>query len=731
MISEKSTQRAVGNTSIAGDREFCDVFRVADEIKKHWQAGEEPDVAASLERYPELRNHRTVVLDLAYQEYQRRLRAGEKIDAEAFSRRFPSFQKSLRLFIAVHSFLADSDVETQESLWPLPGEPYLQFNLIAEIGRGAFGRVFLATEPALGNRQVVVKVAPHGGEEADILGKLRHSNIVPVYSLREDENNLTAFCMPFLGYATLSDVLDRVFADSEGKASRPERASIILEAVAAANAKADLGHFPAPDDFFHRASYVDGVVFLAAQLADALAYAHGRGICHRDLKPSNVLMTPDGRPLLLDFNLSVDQEFSTAKIGGTVPFMAPEELAAIADQSQSSVRHRYDPRSDVFSLGVVIYELLTGKLPFGPIPEGHSLQETAKELYHLRKEGIHPLRNYNNQVDNRLAHIVEQCLAFEPDQRPETAQKLADALHKECSWGRRLRRWAGNHPKLVGSMLAASMIVTVAVGLFFVVRPPYGVRQYRLGLACNEQKNFIEAIGHFNNALLVDPNSADALFARGLAFLRQEKYQAAAQDFNMSNRSETNPFSKACEGFCLNQTKTHRSAIIAYQAALETGYTHPALLFNNIGYSYLILRRYEDAEKYLKLAVQADDRLQTPHYNLMQVFIQHESLGKPISAEAFVQANKAVEIGPPSAALFRDVALLYAVAAKRDSKFIELTLQYIKKSVDLGCSPKEFLASPSFSHLNNATGFQEALTPPSSVPSPSITAQVLNPLDVP
>ena len=72
------------------------------------------------------------------------------------------------------------------------------------------------------------------------------------------------------------------------------------------------------------------MIHLAAQLADALAHSHGRGIYHRDLKPSNVLMTPEGRPLLLDFNLSVDSRLPAWKVGGTLPYMAPEELANLA-----------------------------------------------------------------------------------------------------------------------------------------------------------------------------------------------------------------------------------------------------------------------------------------------------------------------------------------------------------------------------------------------------------------
>src|SRR5262249_20105309 len=102
-------------------------------------------------------------------------------------------------------------------------------------------------------------------------------------------------------------------------------------------------------------SYVQAVLWLGARLADGLAHAHERGILHRDLKPANVLLTEDGQPLLLDFNLSEDTKLSAgapaAFIGGTLPYMAPEHLTAFLDRT-----HGVDARSDLYSLGVILYE---------------------------------------------------------------------------------------------------------------------------------------------------------------------------------------------------------------------------------------------------------------------------------------------------------------------------------------------------------------------------------------
>ena len=104
---------------------------------------------------------------------------------------------------------------------------------------------------------------------------------------------------------------------------------------------------------------------MASRLADGLAHAHERGILHRDLKPANILMTDEGQPMLLDFNLSEDSEVrpgAAAAVGGTLPYMAPEHLEALRGGASP------DARSDLYSLGVILYELLTVRRPF-PVPE--------------------------------------------------------------------------------------------------------------------------------------------------------------------------------------------------------------------------------------------------------------------------------------------------------------------------------------------------------------------------
>ena len=313
---------------LASSRDFWRPTELSTRVKRRWQQGEPPDVTGVLASHPELRHYRSVVLDLAYTEYRLRLQAGEPIDAETFAQRFPSLQRSLYLLIEVHGLLSqDPELQDlQESMsWPEAGSRFLQFDLVAEIGRGAFGRVFLATEPAIGGRQIVVKIAPHGGGEAEILGKLRHPNIVPIYSLQEDEANRIGGVLHAVPGA--SDTLRRVgpvVSSTDVPRFRHERSWMRLRPP---TATLTLRNRPPPASILRKGSYVDGVIHLACPTGRCPgAFPRTRHLP----SGSEALQRADdseGRPLLLDFNLSIDAGLPAWKVGGTLPYMPPEELA--------------------------------------------------------------------------------------------------------------------------------------------------------------------------------------------------------------------------------------------------------------------------------------------------------------------------------------------------------------------------------------------------------------------
>ncbi|MCE5268292.1 MAG: serine/threonine-protein kinase [Planctomycetaceae bacterium] len=729
MNVEASTSRNAFATSVASPHRLADASRTADAIKRRWRQGETPDLNEVLSRHPELGRHRSIVLDLAHTEFEHRRNGGEAIDAETFARRFPSLERSLLLLIEVQDLLAgDPDLRLlQEKLpWPDAGDDYLQFHLITEIGRGAFGRVFLATEPAIGDRQVVVKIAPSAGGEAEVLGKLRHPNIVPVYSLHEQgAAGLAAFCMPYLGRATLCDVIDDAF-----DAGRPpHRAQRIIDAIARANRNAAGVDADLPTKILRNGSYVDGVLCLASQLADALAHSHEHGIYHRDLKPSNVLMTSEGRPLLLDFNLSIDSRLPAWKVGGTLPYMAPEELVHLVDRCPESGASLYDPRSDIFSLGIIVYELLTGRLPFGKIRYDCGLEEAGRRLHRQQADGPRPVRSFNRQVDRRLSRLVEQCLAFDPKRRPETARELGSAFRGELKFARRACRWTRTHRTVTTIVAAASASSMVAASLFFFLRPPYSERELESGLACIARRDYPTAIERLNNSIVANPKSSEALFARGRAYHRQGIFQAAFRDYSLAHQLNPSGLVDACRGYCLSRIKSHKVAIVTYNLAISRDYDRPALVYNNIGYSYLALGQLDDAERSLLRATELDDGLLAPHYNLIVLSLCRANLGRKPSDAAFAHAAKAIQLAPSNAELCRVVAALHATRAREDRSQAELAASYVARAVEAGYSPKIIQSGSYFSAIQTETGFQQALTRTASTATPATVSPLVDPLD--
>src|SRR5205823_14394921 len=154
-------------------------------------------------------------------------------------------------------------------------------------------------------------------------------------------------------------------------------------------------------------TYVDALLWIIQCVAEGLAHAHERGIVHRDLKPANVLLTNDAAPMVLDFNLAEDLKLRStlpgALIGGTLPYMAPECLQALAER-----REHADARSDLYALGILLFELLTGRHPF-PLPRSRS-REAVAGLLEERRRGAPGLRAVNAAVSPATEAIVRRCL---------------------------------------------------------------------------------------------------------------------------------------------------------------------------------------------------------------------------------------------------------------------------------------------------------------------------------
>ncbi len=568
------------------------------------------------------RRAKSAVLDSAYEEYCHRLDAGEKVDVQQFVRRFPGYQTSLLRQIEAHEWLAaHCELLEVPVAWPLPGEDFLGFHLLEELGRGAFSRVFLAEELALGERSVVVKVSRLSGMEPQALGRLRHPHIVPVHSVQfDDRSGLSAICMPFCGRATLYDLLDQAFREG----TIPRHGRVVEEAI---------GRAATPDDpadeaprkaarHWWNTSYVNAIVRLGLQLLGALEFAHRAGVFHCDIKPSNVLLCRSGVKLF-DFNLALSDD-ADGRRGGTLPYMAPEQLHAIAGKVDRATPGgpavRIDARTDLFSLGVLLYELLSGQLPWGPLPAHLPLERAAEELLARHARGPRPLRAVAPALNPRLARVIESSLAVRPCDRPAAADELSASLRRELRCAPRGARFAREHRRAVLASLGGALLVAGAGAGYWAIAEPSSVRHLRLGKEAFRAEDYARAAECFEVVLGTEPENHHARFLKAVAHLRWQDYASAEAELKALNAQLTsNSYVLVCLGHCVAAKATQpQDFAVAYGflRRAEGRFAESAAYWNNVGYCKAELEEWKRAIAWLRKATTLEPEEAVIHSNL-------------------------------------------------------------------------------------------------------------------
>lgn len=291
-----------------------------------------------------------------------------------------------------------------------------------------------------------------------------------------------------------SDRHESLSAASEAASSEPGSTRARLERYWARFspwARSDpSGELPVPEEpglsqpmrrYLMKASYIQAAVWIAARLAEGLEHAHGRGLLHRDLKPSNILVTADGTPMILDFNLSADAELhaksidAKAKLGGTLPYMSPEHLDAFNPRGTTPAS-AVDERSDLYALGLILFELLTGHGPFSDPPTGLATVDMLRAMTEERRRGSPSVLAVNPQVPCGLDSIVRKCLEPDVDRRYRVAADLAEDLQlflddqplrhaKDPSIRERLAKWSRRNPRATASSSIALLAMGLVIGL--------------------------------------------------------------------------------------------------------------------------------------------------------------------------------------------------------------------------------------------------------------------------
>ncbi|RVW07918.1 serine/threonine protein kinase [Prescottella agglutinans] len=413
--------------------------------------------------FPELQS-KPLPVDLIYEDFHLRRRGGHAVDADAYVREFPENAGQVAAMI-------DGPDDYRSTLIAQPGAQRAleqvdvgdcidDFDLLTALGRGSFARVFLARQRSM-QRIVAVKVSHDHGTEPQTLAQLDHDYIVRVFDQRLlSDRELKLLYMQYVPGGTLLDVLRRV-RDNPPDPEHPRSGRLLLESIDAVLERK--GEIRPSDssvrDEIAALSWPETVAWLGRRLADALDYAYDHGVLHRDIKPANVLLTSEGVPKLADFNISFSDRVSgtspVAYFGGSLAYMSPEQLEACHPDLPGTATD-LDARSDIYALGVMLWELLTGRRPFADESGAGESATSLERMLELRRREIDP-RFQDELPDDcpaALRRVLLTCLEPDPEDRWATGAELAqqldlclDARARDLvdpppnSWRYRLRPW--------------------------------------------------------------------------------------------------------------------------------------------------------------------------------------------------------------------------------------------------------------------------------------------------
>jgi serine/threonine protein kinase len=400
-----------------------------------------------------------------------------------------------------------------------PGDEIDDFEIVRMLGRGAFGHVYLARQLSL-DREVALKVSANRGSEGRTMARLEHAHIVQVYSEKVDEaTDQRLLCMQLVPGVGLEKIIGSIGMQmsvlrslettlSGANSSPPSwRGSDVL-AIIDTNAALPTALDPAAlrdREAMGEMDAIEATAWIGARLAEALDFAHQRGVLHRDVKPANILVSPYGRPMLADFNISSQQTPGEAEemFGGTIAYMAPEHLDAF-NPADDTTEEAVTERADVYSLGLVLDELLNGRnlqLSFDP---SAGMVDRLRRLADWRRERPPCTQVAVPGARKTLEQTICRCLAPNPADRFASGNELAEQL-EGCRQMRQAERAlppaAGVVPWIMARpFLWFVLLVVLPQIVASVFNISYNASQIAEHLTAPQQQMFLELVTIYNVA---------------------------------------------------------------------------------------------------------------------------------------------------------------------------------------------------------------------------------------
>ncbi len=415
-----------------GVAQFALVELIKADLEFRWKRDCEPlTIEQYAAQFPALRGERGLPCDLIVEEFLVRRQLGQVHKKEDYLLRFSDQAKTLERLFAIQTNDITATLKLRNDRPQVePGQQLDDFDLLELLGEGTFARVLLARQRSM-QRLVALKVSRRGGREAQTLAQLDHPNIVRVYDERFiPEQNLGLLYMEYVRGNDLSAVVARV------RETPPSMrvGQLVLDVIDQALAKHDeLPNDELTRDQLRRMQWDEVVCWIGAQLASALDYAHRHGTLHRDLKPANVLLSAEGVPKLADFNVSYSSKLEGARpeafFGGSLGYMSPEQMEAY-NPDEARCPEDLTAGSDIFSLGVLLWELLTGRRPFADEPGQRNWLEMLSAMTERRRHGVdaETLAALPESCHAELVEVLLVALAPDPKDRFATAGEMARRL---------------------------------------------------------------------------------------------------------------------------------------------------------------------------------------------------------------------------------------------------------------------------------------------------------------